>query len=289
MDQILNSSRQQSFEEKGELAQLRLELALWRNDPRAAVDLVEFAVDGTAGVAADGWAARLLTSSMWACADLAEDARVRRDDTQVRSARRVSEHLQAAHTDLATDPFAEHPFFVTSTAEGNEWAAELNRCRGDNQPELWLMVAREWDSFNRPHRAGYAWWRAAQAHLNLGQRGPAASALQAAHQRSDQHVPLTDAVTHLARLSRVPLGTSSTAPETSNQLTSPPTSLGLTSRELDVLRLLTEGLSNAEIGSRLYMSPKTASVHVTAILRKLHASNRVHAAVIAERLGLTST
>ena len=65
--------------------------------------------------------------------------------------------------------------------------------------------------------------------------------------------------------------------------------LGLTSRELDVLRLLTEGLTNAEIGSRLYMSPKTASVHVTAILRKLHATNRVHAAAIAERLGLTST
>ena len=65
--------------------------------------------------------------------------------------------------------------------------------------------------------------------------------------------------------------------------------LGLTSRELDVLRLLTEGLTNAEIGSRLYMSPKTASVHVTAILRKLHATNRVQAAAIAERLGLTST
>ena len=37
------------------------------------------------------------------------------------------------------------------------------------------------------------------------------------------------------------------------------------------------------------MSPKTASVHVTAILRKLHATNRVHAAAIAERLGRTST
>ena len=34
------------------------------------------------------------------------------------------------------------------------------------------------------------------------------------------------------------------------------------------------------------MSPKTASVHVTAILRKLQAANRVHAAAIAERLGL---
>jgi DNA-binding NarL/FixJ family response regulator len=37
------------------------------------------------------------------------------------------------------------------------------------------------------------------------------------------------------------------------------------------------------------MSPKTASVHVTAILRKLHATNRVQAAATAERLGITST
>ena len=115
------------------------------------------------------------------------------------------------------------------------------------------------------------------------------SALQTAHHRSDQHVPLTDAVTHLARMARVNLQPPSTAPETSNQVPAAPPVLGLTSRELDVLRLLTEGLTNAEIGSRLYMSPKTASVHVTAILRKLQATNRVHAAAIAERLGLTNT
>lgn len=64
-------------------------------------------------------------------------------------------------------------------------------------------------------------------------------------------------------------------------------SYGLTARELDVLRLLVDGLTNAQIGARLYMSPKTASVHVTAILRKLQASNRVHAAAIAERLRIT--
>lgn len=271
------------------MAQLRLELALWRNDPSAAVDVVRPVVESMAGARDDGWAARLLTSAMWACADLAEDGRARRDDMQLRVAMRVADRLQAAHNDLPTDPFAEHPFFVTSTAEGREWAAELNRCRGDNQPELWLDVAREWDTFNWPHRAGYAWWRAAQAQLNLGHRGPAASALQMAYQRSEHHVPLTDAVRHLARLSRVPLDTPSTAAERSNQLAPPPNAHGLTSRELDVLRLLTEGLTNAEIGRRLYMSPKTASVHVTAILRKLHATNRVHAAAIAERLGLTST
>ena len=287
--QILSRSCQRSFYDRSDMAQLRLELALWRHDPRTAVDVVLPVVESMAGATDDGWAARLLTSAMWACADLVEDARARRDDTQVRAGRRVAEQLQAAHTDLPTDPFAQHRFFLTSTVEGQEWAAELNRCRGDNKPELWLAVAREWDTLNRPHRTGYAYWRAAQALLRDGQRGPAASALQTARQRSDQHVPLTDAITHLARLARVTFEPPPSPAETPDQTPPKPPALGLTNRELDVLRLLTEGLTNAEIGARLYMSPKTASVHVTAILRKLHATNRVQAAATAERLGITST
>ena len=289
LSHVLIRSRQLSFEEKAELAELRLEVALWGNDPQAAVDVARQAVEGMAGVEPDGWAARLLTTAMWACADLVEDARARRDDANLRAGLRISEQLQAAHADLLRDPFAEHPYFVTATAEGREWTAELNRCQGDSQPEAWLAVARQWEAFRRPHRASYAWWRAAQALLQLGQRGPAAGALQTAHQRSDQHVPLTDAVTHLARMARVSLRAPSTAPTTPDHGpgASPPRH-GLTSRELDVLRLLSAGLTNAEIGARLYMSPKTASVHVTAILRKLQATNRVHAAAIAERLGLNT-
>lgn len=53
----------------------------------------------------------------------------------------------------------------------------------------------------------------------------------------------------------------------------------LTPRERDVLLLLREGLTNRQIGARLYMSPKTASVHVTALLRKLEVSSRTEAAV----------
>jgi DNA-binding NarL/FixJ family response regulator len=60
----------------------------------------------------------------------------------------------------------------------------------------------------------------------------------------------------------------------------------LTSRELDVLRLLAVGRTNAQIGAELYISPKTASVHVTSILRKLGVSGRVQAAALAERGGL---
>jgi DNA-binding CsgD family transcriptional regulator len=62
--------------------------------------------------------------------------------------------------------------------------------------------------------------------------------------------------------------------------------LGLTARELEVLGCLLEGLTNREIGARLFISPKTASVHVTAILRKVGAPSRRAAVVRARELGL---
>lgn len=57
----------------------------------------------------------------------------------------------------------------------------------------------------------------------------------------------------------------------------------LTVREREVLTLLGLGLSNREIGARLFISHKTVSVHVSAILAKLHVSSRTQAAVWAER------
>ncbi len=61
---------------------------------------------------------------------------------------------------------------------------------------------------------------------------------------------------------------------------------GLTSRELEVLALLGQGLRNVDIAGRLVVSPKTVDHHVSAILRKLGVSNRVAAAEEAVRLGL---
>ena len=66
-------------------------------------------------------------------------------------------------------------------------------------------------------------------------------------------------------------------------------SLDLTDRERTVLRLIGDGLTNREIGSRLYISPSTAGVHVSNILRKLGVRRRVDAAGIAHRLALTNS
>jgi len=68
----------------------------------------------------------------------------------------------------------------------------------------------------------------------------------------------------------------------------PAQALGLTSRERDVLRLVADGRSNRGIAEELFISPKTASVHVSNILAKLGVSGRGEAAALAHRLRLFS-
>ena len=63
----------------------------------------------------------------------------------------------------------------------------------------------------------------------------------------------------------------------------------LTPRELAVLELLSQGHTNREIAAALYISPSTAGVHVSNILRKLRAKRRVDAAGRAHTLGLLPT
>jgi DNA-binding NarL/FixJ family response regulator len=60
----------------------------------------------------------------------------------------------------------------------------------------------------------------------------------------------------------------------------------LTERELEVVQLLTHGLSNAEIGDRLYLSGATVKTHVTRVLQKLGVRDRVQAVVLAYESGL---
>ncbi|WP_037942659.1 helix-turn-helix domain-containing protein, partial [Streptomyces sp. NRRL WC-3774] len=93
--------------------------------------------------------------------------------------------------------------------------------------------------------------------------------------------PLADAVTLLAQRARLSL-TAVPALDRAD----PVRSLGLTGRERDVLRLVTLGRTNRQIAEELFISPKTASVHVSNILAKLGVSGRGEAAAVAHRLAL---
>jgi DNA-binding NarL/FixJ family response regulator len=65
-----------------------------------------------------------------------------------------------------------------------------------------------------------------------------------------------------------------------------PGGAGLTAREREVLALLSEGLTNRQIGQKLFIAEKTASVHVSNILAKLGVSGRTEAVTVAHRRGL---
>jgi DNA-binding NarL/FixJ family response regulator len=119
------------------------------------------------------------------------------------------------------------------------------------------------------------------------QAGPPGRGNRAARRRAaaDGHAPLLAQIRKLAGRARIPLDVPPAAPD-SPPAAAAPGRHGLTGRELAVLRLLAAGATNAQIGAQLYISPKTASVHVTSILRKLGASSRVQAAAVAERAGL---
>ena len=230
---------------------------------------------------------RLLVAAMRACVDLAEQARARRDDSAAETAVAAADDLASWARQAPGPPFTDHPFVATISAERATWDAERTRLAGARDPQVWRGAAKAWQDLGCPHRAGSAWWRQAQAQLDAGQSAAAAAAaLRAAAGAADGHAPLLVQVRLLAEPARIPLQPPAAAVTEAPLPAQAGAPYGLTGRELAVLRLLAAGRSNAQIGAELYISPSTASVHVSSILRKLGVSSRVQAAAIAERAGL---
>jgi DNA-binding NarL/FixJ family response regulator len=82
------------------------------------------------------------------------------------------------------------------------------------------------------------------------------------------------------------LGAAALLREIERRSTSARPVLDLTPRESEVLRLVAQGRSNRQIGETLFISAKTAGVHVSNILMKLGVTSRTEAAAVAHRLGL---
>ena len=266
------------------------EASLWAGRPGDALDETRRALALFTATDLTILSGRLLTTGMRACADLAERARARRDECGADDATAAAGGLAAWVEQMGGAPFAAHPLVATIPAERATWDAERTRVTGPSDPRAWGVAAKAWQDLACPHRAGYAWWRQAQALLDTGQ--PAAAALRAAAAAADGHVPLLAQVRTLADRARIPLQHSTPGDRAAPAGSAIPSAAqavapyGLTGRELAVLRLLAAGRTNAQIGAELYISPKTAGVHVSNILRKLGVSGRVQAAALAERAGL---
>jgi DNA-binding NarL/FixJ family response regulator len=113
--------------------------------------------------------------------------------------------------------------------------------------------------------------------------------LRAAAAAAVGHVPLLTQIRILADRARISLEPPAADAPGAPAAARTRAPYDLTGRELAVLRLLVAGRTNAQIGAGLYISPKTAGVHVSNILRKLGVSGRVQAATLAERAGLLNS
>jgi DNA-binding NarL/FixJ family response regulator len=156
--------------------------------------------------------------------------------------------------------------------------AEWTRLQGHSDPKAW-QAAVEAFSYGHIYEVARCQWRLAEALLSRGDREPATEAARAAYQTAVRlgAKPLRGVLESLARHGRLDLGAG---------VPTERTLAGLTPREVEVLRLLVEGRSNRQIAEQLFISGKTASVHVTNILAKLGVHSRLEAAAMARRLGL---
>jgi DNA-binding NarL/FixJ family response regulator len=166
--------------------------------------------------------------------------------------------------------------------------AEYSRLVGDDTVAAWGVAVTATRQMNEPHPLGYALLRhgaaLAAAQDAQGATAEVREALELAQRMGAAPlVELANEVIRRGRLTGVGDGPAATTGEASEL-----DKLGLTARELEVLRLVAEGHSNGEIAERLFISRKTASVHVSNILAKLDVTTRVQAAAVAHRLGLAA-
>ncbi|MFB4302616.1 AAA family ATPase [Actinomadura sp. NTSP31] len=185
-----------------------------------------------------------------------------------RQAEGLIERLIAWSTKLTATGRLQQAYKVTFEAE-----------TGQEGIDAWPRAIAAWRDLEQPYALAETLLRAARAALSAQDRGQAAVLLtEAASIATDLGAgPLRTEIEKLAKRSRVLVD----APVPQHA-----TPAGLTNRELEVLELLTAGLSNRQIGEHLFISAKTAGVHVSNILAKLTVSTRLEAAAWAHRTHL---
>jgi DNA-binding CsgD family transcriptional regulator/tetratricopeptide (TPR) repeat protein len=255
------------------------ELALWERRWADAADHTSAALERMGAVEAAQLRVWFCAKGLRAQADLAAVARTRRDATAERSMLDRADALIAVARRAAEDA-------ASVTPVGRAWLglaeAEYERARGDAGPALWADAADRWADQDRAPLAAYCRWRQAEALVTAGASRaeasiPAGLAYEVAVRIGAQ--PLRRELELLAEPARLRLATPVAEAEPADG-----SDLGLTAREAEVLTLLSRGCTDREIAAALVISVRTVGVHVSHILHKLGAANRIEAAAIAHRM-----
>jgi DNA-binding CsgD family transcriptional regulator/tetratricopeptide (TPR) repeat protein len=255
------------------LIETEAEVELWAGRPVAAYDLVIDGLDLLRGTDEAAYGGTLVALGLRALATEAEAHRDRDSRVRLGAMRRPLDDAQSW-------PAANQP----DDRAVRMWAqAETTRLELASDPDAWAGTGVAWAALGRPFPRAYARWREAEARLDSGVDATAIDALRDAHTAALGlgAARLVQECERLAGWHRIDL--------VAEPVEAQPNALdkyGLTPREVEVLAGLSAGRTNQEIADELFISVKTASVHVSNILRKLDVGGRQEAARVAHRLGV---
>ncbi len=262
--------------------------------PATALALVDEGLAGLEPTDDLPWRAHLSALGLRAAADLAERSRARREGGAAAIASSAAnehrERLQAALEGRLVEEGGVDDLLRAKAAWG---FAEAGRGLGEPNPDPWAEAASALAATGDTHLAAYCRFREAEAALaGPGDRTRAERALRESRAWAVMvgAEPLRRDVDDLARRARLDLAAGAAASDTPPSPERPTSAAGdpygLSPREREVLAFLVDGRTNREIGATLFISEKTASVHVTHILDKLGVTSRGAAAALAARGGL---
>jgi predicted ATPase/DNA-binding CsgD family transcriptional regulator len=256
------------------------ELAVWQGRYRDARTEVEVGLGLTGDLDDPLPIGYLCTVGLRAEANEANKARVMRRKNDVLTAGNVGSRLVDAIRKLLERPGPANGWKREVGALRAQCEAEWMRLQGKADSGAWAEAAGAWDQLNMPYPASYCRWQQAEALVATSSRQRAGELLTQAHETASAlgADPLLGKINRFADRARISL--------TGGQSIPKPVAKELTPRESSVLELLVEGRSNRQIAEVLFITEKTASVHVSNIMRKLQASSRGEATAEAFRRGL---
>ncbi|HEX6447745.1 MAG TPA: AAA family ATPase [Streptosporangiales bacterium] len=260
------------------LAAIEARVALAEGRVDDAADVVKRAMNDPALSRSRRYSWPILDVGARAVTDLRARADALRDDVTRHRADKLERSIRQRLGELIVVGRVEPAYRATVTAE-------LCRGRGEADAALWRAAADAWRDAGQPYERAWASLRLAECLAAAGDRTSAAELIREVCETADalDARPLRLAADRLAARARVDLDGAEPVPPASDDGAA---RFGLTTRELEVLRLVAAGRTNRQIAAELFMSPKTASVHVSRISSKLGVHGRGEAAAAAYRLHL---